>query len=36
MAFPNLIGVWLLSSRVKRELDAYLEKLGAGAFQRYG
>jgi AGCS family alanine or glycine:cation symporter len=35
MAFPNLVGVVLLSGRVKRELDSYLEKLQAGVFQRY-
>ena len=35
MAFPNLVGVVLLSGRVKRELDAYLGKLRAGELQRY-
>jgi AGCS family alanine or glycine:cation symporter len=35
MAFPNLVGVMLLSGRVKRELDAYLGKLKAGDLQRY-
>ena len=35
MAFPNLVGVVLLSGRVKRELDAYLGKLRAGDLQRY-
>jgi AGCS family alanine or glycine:cation symporter len=35
MAFPNLVGVVLLSGRVKRELDTYLGKLRAGEFQRY-
>jgi AGCS family alanine or glycine:cation symporter len=35
MAFPNLVGVMLLSGRVKRELDAYLGKLRAGDLQRY-
>jgi AGCS family alanine or glycine:cation symporter len=35
MAFPNLVGVVLLSGRVKRELDAYLGKLKAGDLQRY-
>jgi len=34
-AFPNLIGVYLLSGRIKAELDAYLGKLEAGDFQRY-
>jgi len=35
MAFPNLVGVVMLSGRVKRELDIYLGKLRAGEFQRY-
>jgi AGCS family alanine or glycine:cation symporter len=35
MAFPNLVGVVLLSGRIKRELNSYLEKLRAGEFQRY-
>jgi AGCS family alanine or glycine:cation symporter len=35
MAFPNLVGVMLLSGRIKRELDTYLGKLRAGEFQRY-
>jgi AGCS family alanine or glycine:cation symporter len=35
MAFPNLVGVVMLSGRVKRELDTYLGKLKAGEFQRY-
>ena len=36
MAFPNLVGVTLLSGRIKRELDAYLGKLESGVFPRYG
>ena len=35
MAFPNMVGVVLLSGRVKRELDTYLGKLEAGDLQRY-
>jgi len=35
MAFPNLVGVVLLSGRIKRELDTYLGKLRAGDLQRY-
>ncbi len=35
MAFPNLIGVVLLSGRVKRDLDDYWERLRAGAFPRW-
>ena len=34
MAFPNLIGVVMLSGIVKRELDGYMRRLGAGAFVR--
>jgi AGCS family alanine or glycine:cation symporter len=32
MAFPTLVGVVLLSSKVKRDLDDYLARLRAGAF----
>jgi AGCS family alanine or glycine:cation symporter len=35
MAFPNMVGVVLLSGRVKRELDTYLGKLRAGDLKRY-
>ncbi len=35
MAFPNLLGVVMLSSVVKRELDRYLARLRAGEFPRY-
>jgi AGCS family alanine or glycine:cation symporter len=35
MAFPNLVGVVLLSGKVKAELDAYWSKLQAGDFPRY-
>jgi AGCS family alanine or glycine:cation symporter len=34
MAFPNLIGVMLLSGVVRRDLDTYWAKLKAGEFQR--
>jgi AGCS family alanine or glycine:cation symporter len=34
MAFPNIIGVLLLSGRVKRDLDDYVGKLKAGKFPR--
>jgi AGCS family alanine or glycine:cation symporter len=34
MAFPNLIGVMLLSGEVKQELDRYWAKLRAGEFPR--
>jgi len=35
MAFPNLVGVVMLSSGVKRDLDRYLGRLRAGEFRRY-
>jgi AGCS family alanine or glycine:cation symporter len=35
MAFPNLIGVMLLSGKVKADLDRYQQKLASGQFQRY-
>jgi len=35
MAFPNLLGVFLLSGRVKSDLDSYLRRLRAGEFTRY-
>jgi alanine or glycine:cation symporter, AGCS family len=35
MAFPNLLGVVLLSGRVRRELDAYLAGLREGSIRRY-
>jgi AGCS family alanine or glycine:cation symporter len=34
MAFPNLIGVVMLSGVVKRDLDVYMGKLRTGQFQR--
>jgi alanine or glycine:cation symporter, AGCS family len=34
MAFPNLIGVLLLSGKVKRELDEYWARYRAGDFDR--
>jgi AGCS family alanine or glycine:cation symporter len=36
MAFPNLVGVMLLSGRVKADLDLYWRRLRAGEFTRYG
>jgi AGCS family alanine or glycine:cation symporter len=36
MAFPNLIGVVLLSGKVKTMLDDYLARLRAGAFEIAG
>ena len=35
MAFPNLLGVVMLSGVVKRELDRYMQRLAAGQFPRY-
>jgi AGCS family alanine or glycine:cation symporter len=35
MAFPNLVGVMLLSGKVKADLDRYQQKLASGQFQRY-
>jgi len=35
MAIPNVIGVVLLSGRVKRDLDDYWRKLKAGEFKKY-
>jgi len=34
MAFPNIVGVVLLSGRIKQDLDRYLVRLGRGDFQR--
>ncbi len=35
MAFPNILGVVLLSSRLKVDLDGYLAKLRSGEFTRH-
>jgi AGCS family alanine or glycine:cation symporter len=35
MAFPNLVGVVLLSGRVGKDLDRYMRRLRAGEFTRY-
>ncbi len=34
MAFPNLVGVMLLSGKVKADLDTSMRKLNAGEFRR--
>jgi AGCS family alanine or glycine:cation symporter len=34
MAFPNLVGVVLLSGRIRAQLDSYFARLHAGAFPR--
>jgi len=34
MAFPNLIGVFLLSGKIKADLDSYMRRLGSGEIQR--
>ena len=36
MAFPNLIGVVMMSGSIKTELDHYLARLRAGEMPRYG
>jgi len=35
MAFPNILGVVMLSGRLKLDLDVYLARLRAGGFARY-
>jgi AGCS family alanine or glycine:cation symporter len=35
MAFPNMLGLYFLSGRVKRELDGYWAKKQAGELQRH-
>jgi AGCS family alanine or glycine:cation symporter len=35
MAFPNLLGVMLLSGRLKADLDVYRRRLRAGELPRY-
>ncbi len=35
MAFPNLIGVFLLSGKIRADLDVYWKRLRAGEFRRY-
>ena len=35
MAFPNIFGVVLLSPKIKREMDAYLQKLKSGEIKTY-
>ena len=32
MAFPNVLGLYFLSGGVKKDLDAYMEKLKNGDF----
>jgi len=36
MAFPNILGVALLSGKIKTDLDVYMQKLKSGAFARHG
>ncbi len=36
MAFPNLVGVVMLSGKIQRALEDYLARLAAGQFQRAG
>ena len=35
MAFPNLIGVLMLSGKIKRDLDDYMGRLQAGELEVY-
>jgi AGCS family alanine or glycine:cation symporter len=35
MAFPNVLGVVLLSGKVKRSLDQYMGKLALGEFKAF-
>ncbi len=35
MAFPNLVGVTLLSGKLKADLDRYMQRLRAGELKRY-
>ncbi|MDQ3555615.1 MAG: alanine:cation symporter family protein, partial [Gemmatimonadota bacterium] len=35
MAFPNILGLYFLSGRVKRELDEYWARKQAGGFTVY-
>jgi AGCS family alanine or glycine:cation symporter len=35
MAFPNLVGVMMLSGKIRAGLDSYMERLGSGAIPRY-
>jgi AGCS family alanine or glycine:cation symporter len=35
MALPNILGVWMLSGRLKADLDVYMERLRSGGFRRY-
>jgi len=34
MALPNILGLYILSGDVKRELDLYLEKLKSGELDK--
>jgi AGCS family alanine or glycine:cation symporter len=36
MAFPNIVGLYLLAPKVRRALDTYMTKLDAGEFKIYG
>ena len=35
MAFPNILGLYILSGDVKGDLDTYLDKLNSGQFKTY-
>jgi hypothetical protein len=35
LAFPNILGVVMLSGKIKADLDEYLRRLKAGEFPEY-
>jgi AGCS family alanine or glycine:cation symporter len=35
MAFPNILGLYLLAGKVKKDLNAYMGKLDRGEFKTY-
>ena len=35
MAVPNILGVVMLSGKIKRALDSYMQRLEAGEFPRH-
>ena len=35
MAFPNILGLYILAGTVKKDLDDYMGQLADGAFKTY-
>lgn len=35
MAFPNILGLYLLAGKVKKDLNTYMDKLNSGQFKTY-